>query len=87
MATFTSSLPSHNAYHGASADVSVRAPAKVQKQRQPGFFGRLLARLIEARERQAMLALQRHGWLLPSELEKAGRKLNGRNEDSLPFVR
>ena len=47
----------------------------------------LFARMMEARQRQAMLELSRHGLRLPRELEEAGLKIGSRNEDSLPFVR
>ena len=47
----------------------------------------LFARFMEARQRQAMLELRRHGLRLPRELEEAGLKIGARNEDSLPFVR
>jgi hypothetical protein len=47
----------------------------------------LFARFIEARQKQAMLELARHGLRLPHELEEAGLKISARNEDSLPFVR
>ena len=84
MSTFSSTLPARPAYQGA-LDTAVRAANKPQKQQ--GFLARLYAGLIAARHRQAALELQRHGWLLPSELEQAGWKLSARNEDSLPFVR
>ncbi len=42
---------------------------------------------MEARQRQAMQELHRHGLRLPRELEEAGLKISARNEDSLPFVR
>jgi hypothetical protein len=51
------------------------------------LFGRLMARLMEARRRQAVLELRRHGLYLPSDLEAAGMKISARNEDSLPFMR
>jgi hypothetical protein len=47
----------------------------------------LFARFIEARQKQAMLELRRHGLRLPRELEEAGLRISQRNEDSLPFVR
>ena len=51
------------------------------------LFTSVYARFMEARQRQAMEELRRHGLRLPRELEEAGLKLNGRTEDSLPFVR
>ena len=47
----------------------------------------LWARFMEARQRQALQELQRHGLRLPRELEEAGLKISARNEDALPFVR
>ena len=55
--------------------------------KRKGPFARIMARLIEVRQRQAMDEIRRHGLKLPLELEQAGRKINERNEDSLPFVR
>jgi hypothetical protein len=55
--------------------------------RRPGLFARLMARLIEARERQAMNEIRRHAVLLPHELEQAGWKVTEKSEDSLPFRR
>jgi hypothetical protein len=77
MSTFTSTV----AYEAAAREPSARVA------KRPGLFGRLMARLMEARRRQAMLELRRHGLYLPSEMEAAGGKINERNEDSLPFVR
>jgi hypothetical protein len=62
-------------------------PAVSCVRARPGLFSRLLARFMAARQRQAMQELQRHGLRLPRELEEAGLKISGRNEDSLPFVR
>jgi hypothetical protein len=42
---------------------------------------------MEARQRQALQELTRHGLRLPRELEEAGLRISARNEDSLPFVR
>jgi hypothetical protein len=44
-------------------------------------------RFMAARQRSAELELARHGLQLPRELEDAGLKVSGRNEDALPFVR
>jgi hypothetical protein len=85
MSTLTSSLPSRTVYQGEVTAPTVRSHSKAEKDQ--GFFARLFARIIEARQRQAMLELRRHGLRLPSELEAAGRKIGERNEDSLPFVR
>jgi hypothetical protein len=51
------------------------------------LLSRLYAGMIAARQRKALEELKRHGVLLPFELEQAGRKINERNEDSLPFTR
>ena len=53
---------------------------------QKGRFARMIARMIAARQRQAMEEVRRYSILLPHDLERAGRKINERNEDSLPFV-
>jgi hypothetical protein len=82
MSTLTSTLPARTAYEDAAATPLVPSA----KRTQPSFFARALARLIEARRRQAMMELHRHGLRLPSELEVAGQKITGRNEDALPFV-
>ena len=63
------------------------APAAAAVAKRPGLLARLFARIIEARERQAMDLIRRHGIRLPHELEAAGWKINERSEDSLPFVR
>jgi hypothetical protein len=54
---------------------------------RPGKRKGLFARLVEARERQAMNEIRRHAVLLPHELEEAGWKITERSEDSLPFQR
>jgi hypothetical protein len=59
------------------------APPVAPVRKRKGLF----ARMMEARQRQAMLELSRHGLRLPRELEEAGLKIGSRNEDSLPFVR
>ncbi len=73
------------AYDVSTARAGLPVAAPVRKR--PGLFARILARMIEARERQAMDEIRRHGLRLPRELEEAGWKINERNEDSLPFVR
>jgi hypothetical protein len=64
-----------------------RAAKIVARARRKGLFARIVARIIEARERQALDLIRRHGVKLPHELEQAGWKINERSEDSLPFVR
>jgi hypothetical protein len=59
------------------------ATATTSVRKRKGLF----ARIMEARQRQAMQELGRHGLRLPRELEEAGLKISQRNEDSLPFVR
>ena len=63
-----------------------RVPAATAAKR-PNRWLRLYYRLIEARQRSAMIELHRHGLQLPEELEQAGWKINERSEDSLPFIR
>jgi hypothetical protein len=58
-------------------------PGTTQVRKRRGLW----ARFIEARQRQALQELQRHGLRLPRELEEAGLKISARNEDALPFVR
>ena len=67
------------AQSGTRSETPTAAPARKRK----GLF----ARFMEARQRQAVLELARHGLRLPRELEEAGLKISARNEDSLPFVR
>ena len=64
-----------------TASAGTAATALVRRRK--GLF----ARFMEARQRQAMQELHRHGLRLPRELEEAGLKISARNEDSLPFVR
>jgi hypothetical protein len=74
-------------YDTASA---VRAEAQASAapaRKRLGLLARFYAGLIEARRRQALQELKRHGVMLPSELELAGWKLDERSEDSLPFTR
>jgi hypothetical protein len=63
--------------------VKAGTPATAPVRKRKGLF----ARFIEARQKQAMEDLRRHGLQLPRELEEAGMKISARNEDSLPFVR
>ena len=65
--------------HIASAGSAATTPVRKRK----GLF----ARFMEARQRQAMQELHRHGLRLPRELEEAGLKIGARNEDALPFIR
>ena len=78
MSTITYDIAA-TARSGTKAITPTVAPARKRK----GLF----ARFIEARQKQAMLELARHGLRLPRELEEAGLKISARNEDSLPFVR
>lgn len=63
--------------------IGLAKSAATPLRRRKGLF----ARFIEARQRQALQELHRHGLRLPRELEEAGLKIGERNEDSLPFVR
>jgi hypothetical protein len=67
----------------AGVGSAAAAPAATRK----GFWARIFDRIVEARERQALALIQRHGVKLPQELEEAGWKVNERSEDSLPFAR
>jgi len=69
-------------YDAASA-TPAETPATKPVRKRRGLF----ASLMEARRKQAMLELQRHGLRLPRELEEDGLKISARNEDSLPFIR
>ena len=68
-------------------DVAPAARAAAPARKRKGLFARIVARMIEARHRQATEEMRRHGLKLPDELEQAGWKINERSEDSLPFVR
>jgi hypothetical protein len=67
---------------GVALTASAGTVALTLLRRHKGLF----ARLIEARQRQALQELHRQGLRLPRELEEAGLKISARNEDSLPFV-
>ena len=70
-------------YDRIAAERGGTAPATAHK----GWFGRLIARFMANRQRQAMEHIRRHAVLLPHELEQAGWKITERSEDSLPFRR
>jgi len=73
--------------YDAAPTAQAATPTAAPVQKRPGLFARILARMIEARQRQAMEEIRRYGLKLPAELEQAGWKINERSEDSLPFVR
>lgn len=73
--------------YDAATPAQAETPAAAPALKRPGLFARIMARMIEARQRQAMDEIRRYGLKLPSELERAGWKINERSEDSLPFVR
>jgi hypothetical protein len=66
-----------------AASTRTAAPSAAPARKRKSLF----ARFIEARQKQAMVELARHGLRLPHELEQAGLRISARNEDSLPFVR
>ena len=68
---------------GVALTVSAGTVALALLRERRGLF----ARFMEARQRQALEELTRHGLRLPRELEEAGLRISARNEDSLPFVR
>jgi hypothetical protein len=51
--------------------------------KHPGFWARFYDRLIEARQRKAMIEIRRHRFLLPHD--HAAWQAIERGEDSLPF--
>ena len=71
----------------ATARTAAPGAAPVAAPKREGLFARMLARMVEARQRQAMDEIRRYGIKLPHELEDAGWKSGGQSEDSLPFVR
>jgi hypothetical protein len=76
-------------YDIASA-ARVETPTAATAQKRGGLKGllaRAFARIVEARQRQAMEEIRRYLPLLPRELERVGWKNSERSEDSLPFVR
>jgi len=73
----------YDAGHTAAA----RAPVAAQAAKRKGRFARVLARMIAARQKQAMDEVRRYGIVLPRELERADWKVSERSEDSLPFQR
>ena len=63
-------------------------PAATRADKREGLFARLMARLIEARQKRALEEIRRHAHLLPRDWEpQAGWKITERSEDSLPFTR
>ena len=73
----------YDAGHTAAA----RAPVAAQAAKRRGWFARALARVIAARQKQAMDEVRRLGIVLPRELDRAEWKVGERSEDSLPFQR
>jgi len=63
------------------------APTGKPAVKREGRFARIAARVIAARQKQAIDEIRRYGIELPSELKQAGWKVSERSEDSLPFVR
>jgi hypothetical protein len=80
---FPMSTVTYDAGHAAAA----KAPVAAQAGKRKGCFARALARMIAARQQQAMDEVRRHGIVLPRELEQAEWKVSERSEDSLPFKR
>ena len=77
----------YDAGHAAAAKAPVVAQAPKREGKRKGWFARALARMVAARQRQAMNEIRRYGIVLPRELEQAEWKVSGRSEDSLPFQR
>ena len=72
---------------GAAPTAAAAAPVSAQAPKRKGWFARALARVIAARQKQAMDEIRRHGVVLPRELEQAEWKVSERGADSLPFQR
>jgi hypothetical protein len=51
------------------------------------LFARFLKALRDSRMRKAREIIAQHSHLLPPELERAGHRLRGRNDDRLPFIK
>ena len=77
----------YDAGRAAAAKAPVAAQAPKREGKRKGWFARALARMIAARQRQAMDEVRRYGIALPRELEQAEWKVSERSEDSLPFQR
>lgn len=69
--------------HNATATAATTTTAS---GRHKGLLRRTLEAAIEARLRRAEFEVQAYHHPLPSELERAGLRVNQRNEDSLPFA-
>jgi hypothetical protein len=61
--------------------------AVARRANRKGWLARFFAALQESRMRTAREVIAQHRHLLPTELQRAGDKLDGRNEDLLPFTR
>ena len=77
----------YDAGHAAAAKAPVAAQGPKRGSKRKGWFARALARVIAARQKQAMDEVRRYGIVLPRELEQAEWKVSERSEDSLPFQR
>jgi hypothetical protein len=67
--------------------VAGEAPVAAQPAKQKSWFARALARMVAARQRQAMAEVRRYGVVLPRELDRLDWQTGERSEDSLPFNR
>ena len=63
------------------------APVAKQAAKREGWFARALARMIAARERQAMEEMRRYGIVLPRELDRLEWRTGEPSQQSLPFNR
>jgi hypothetical protein len=61
--------------------------AVARRANRKSWFARLYAALQESRMRTARDVIAQHRHLLPTDLERAGDKLNARNEDLLSVRR
>jgi signal-transduction protein with cAMP-binding, CBS, and nucleotidyltransferase domain len=61
--------------------------AVARRSHRRSWFARFFAALQASRMRKAQEVIAQHRHLLPTELQRAGDKLNGRNEDLMSFTR
>jgi hypothetical protein len=63
-----------------------RSP-QVARYVRRSWLTRVIAAVEDSRMRSARARLAHHRHLLPRELERAGDRVDARNEDHLPFIR
>ena len=60
---------------------AAKAPVATQAAKRESWFARVLARMVEARQKQAMDEIRRYGIVLPREFDQAEWKVSERSED------